>query len=405
MPVGQLAPAGTAVRPREIIGWLAGASDSVHAAERLRQAFCERYGVRHAFLISSGRAAMFLILRTLARLAGPTKFEVIVPAYTCYSVAATVVRAGLRVRVCDIDAETLSYDLGALAGSDFSNVLAIVTANLYGMPNDLAAIEALAKRNGVYLLDDAAQSLDARIDGRAAGTFGDVGLFSFDKGKNITSVQGGVIVTDSDLLGAELRRAVAELPAPPAVRTSTQALQQLAYTLLLRPWLYWMPANVPLLKLGETRYTTEYPVERYSPFLAPLIAAQFRRIDAISAERVRIAQSIQRALEHIPGLRSVRLLPTAQPVFPRLPMRAHDADTRRRVLCALQRRRLGATGSYPLSIADVPELRPHLAFGSSPAPAGRFVASTLLTLPTHHYVTPRHIAHMAAAAREALAQS
>ncbi len=402
MPVGQLAPAGTAVRPSEIVSWLAGAPDSVQAAERLRQALCERYGVPHAFLVSSGRAAMFLILRALSRLAGPQKREVIVPAYTCYSVAATVVRAGLRVRVCDIDPETLSYDLAALAVQDFSNVVAIITANLYGIPNDLPAIEAIAKRNNVYLLDDAAQSLNARIGGRAVGTFGDVGLFSFDKGKNITSVQGGVIVTRSDALGAELQRVVTELPAPPASRTLLQTAQQLAYTLLLRPWLYWMPANVPALKLGDTLYTTEYPVERYSAFLAPLVAAQFRRIDAISAERVCVAHAIQSALETVPGLRAVRLLSGAQPVFPRLPMLASDAGTRERVLRALQQNRLGATRSYPLSITDIPDLQPHLASGSSPAPAGQRVASTILTLPTHHYVTPRHIAHMAATAREAL---
>lgn len=403
MPVGQLAPAGTAVRPSEIVSWLAGAPDSVQAAERLRQALCDRYGVPYAFLVSSGRAAMFLVLRMLSRLAGPQKNEVIVPAYTCYSVAAAAVRAGLRVRVCDIDPETLSYDLPALAVQDFSKVVAIITANLYGIPNDLPAIEAIAKRNNVYLLDDAAQSLNARIGGRAVGTFGDVGLFSFDKGKNITSVQGGVVVTRSDALGSELQRVVAELPTPPVSRTLLQTAQQLAYTLLLRPWLYWMPANLPALKLGDTVYTTEYPVERYSAFLAPLVAAQLRRIDTISAERVRVAYAIQSAIEAVPELRAVRLLSATQPVFPRLPMLASDAGRRERVLRALQRNRLGATRSYPLSIADIPDLQPHLAPGLLPAPGGQRVASTILTLPTHHYVTPRHIEHMAAATCEALA--
>lgn len=402
MPVGQLAPAGTAVYPSEIVRWLA-ARDRQRSAEELRQALCERYGVPHALLVSSGRAAMFLVLRTLARLAGPSKCEVIVPAYTCYSVAATVVRAGLRVRVCDIDPDTLSYDLNALAANDFGNVLAVLSANLYGIPNDLPAIEGIAKRNGVYLLDDAAQSLDARIGGRAVGTFGDVGLFSFDKGKNITSVQGGVIVTRSDALATELQRAMAELPFPPAARTLLQSAQQLAYTVMLRPWLYWLPARAPFLRLGETVYTTEYPVERYSEFLAPLVAQQFRRIGDISAARVRIAHRIQQALETIPTLRRVHLLPGAEPVFPRLPLFAPDSAARTRLLVALARRRLGATGSYPLSIADIPQLGPQLASPPAPTPGGRQVAATIVTLPTHRFVTPGHIASMLTAAREALA--
>lgn len=404
MPVGQLAPAGTALRASEIAGWFTGALRSSDAAARLRDAFCERYDVRHAYLLSSGRAATYLLLRMLARMAGPARNEVIVPAYTCYSVAATVVRAGLRVRVCDIDPDTLSYDVGALAANDFRSVLAVITANLYGIPNDLPAIEKIAKDNGVYLIDDAAQSLDARIAGRAVGTFGDVGLYSFDKGKNITSIQGGVIVTNSEELAKELDNELAALPSPPALRTLMQTAQQLAYALLLRPSLYWMPASLPFLKLGETMYTTEYPVERYSSFLAPLVAAQFRRIDRITAQRAQTARQIQEALAAVPGVRPIRLLPTAQPVYPRVPLLAADPDTRSRLLHALQTEGLGATGSYPHSIAEIPELRPHLSTASSATPVGRRVASTILTLPTHYYVTSRHIAHMGAVAGKILSR-
>ncbi len=126
--------------------------------------------------------------------------EVVIPGYTCYSVASSVIMAGLKIRVCDIDPVTLSYDLEQLASVDFSRVLCVVTANLYGLPDDLKQIEQITTENDVYLVDDAAQSLGATVAGQPSGTFGIAGLFSLDKGKNITSIQGGMIVTNNDAL-------------------------------------------------------------------------------------------------------------------------------------------------------------------------------------------------------------
>jgi dTDP-4-amino-4,6-dideoxygalactose transaminase len=93
---------------------------------------------------------------------------VIVPAYTCYSVPAAIERAGLKPRLCDIDPATLAWTTG-LGHCDFSRTLAVISANLYGLPNALGEIEAFAAPN-VFLLDDAAQALGAKLDGRAAGS-------------------------------------------------------------------------------------------------------------------------------------------------------------------------------------------------------------------------------------------
>src|SRR5690606_13714195 len=107
---------------------------------------------------------------------------------------ASIVRAGLRPRLCDVDPATMGMSPEALERADFSRVLAIVSANLYGLPNALPAIERITRERGVFMLDDAAQALGARIAGRAVGSFGDAGLYSFDKGKIICTIQGGAIV-------------------------------------------------------------------------------------------------------------------------------------------------------------------------------------------------------------------
>lgn len=399
MVLGQLAPAGTAVSLADVLAWLGKLPRAGHVADEFRESVRARYGLRHCFLLSSGRAALFLLLQHLARRAEPGRCEVIVPAYTCYSVPAAAVRAGLRVRACDIDPHTLSYDRESLMQTDFTRVLAIVSGNLYGLPNDLPAIEALARRHGAFFIDDAAQSLDARIDGRAAGSFGDVGLYSLDKGKNITSIQGGMIVTNSDDIADALRETIERLPPAPAARSIAQATQLAIYAAFLRPWLYWLPASLPLLKLGETVYTTSYPVERYGAALAPLAARLFKHVDAISTERVANARAIQEELADLGVIEPIRPLPHAEPVYLRLPLLAADSALRSHLLLAFAKERLGATGSYPKAIVDVPELQPHLSPVDSDFSGARRVAATLLTLPTHHYVSPRHILRMGEVAK------
>jgi dTDP-4-amino-4,6-dideoxygalactose transaminase len=364
--------------------------------EEFRADFCRRYQLRHCFFVSSGRAAMFLLFRALRTLAGPDKTEVVVPSYTCYSVPAAAIRAGLRVRIVDIDPATLSYDLDQLTRTDFSNVLAIVSSNLYGIPNDLPAIAAIARQQSVYFIDDAAQSMGATMDGKSVGSFGDAGLYSLDKGKNITSIQGGILTTQSDFIAAEIRNELARLSAPPWQRTLAQAVQLLIYGILLRPWLYWIPARLPFLKLGTTRYEIDYPVERYSPNLGVMAALLFQRIDAVTQQRLDAARRYSKLLGSVPFLDLPKPLPGAQPVYLRFPVRIDTPARRDRLLFALQAAGLGATASYPGSTLDIPEVQTFLDRARSHGDEGRSLAARILTLPTHPYVRPHRIEQICA---------
>ena len=142
------------------------------------------------------------LLRSLARMKGDARNEVILPTYTCFSVPSSVAKAGLKIRLCDIDPRTLDYDLQKLSEIDFTNVLGIVTSNLYGIPNDLEQIGRIADAKDIYLIDDCAQCMGGQVGGKFSGTMGIAGLFSLDKGKNITSMDGGILITNSDELAS-----------------------------------------------------------------------------------------------------------------------------------------------------------------------------------------------------------
>lgn len=390
-------PAGTVLRWDEVLGWLGDAVGGRGEGERLREAIQARYGVRHLFLVASARAGMSILLEAL-RDAGGEKAEVAMPGYTCYSVAASAVRAGLKVRPLDVDPQTLDISRAALAAADLSGAVALIATSLYGIPADLPYLETTARAKGTQLVDDAAQCLHGSVAGRWVGTFGDAGLFSFDKGKCVTSIQGGVIVCHDDALAARLERACTALPPAGISVTATLAAKTIAYAVLLRPWLYWI-ANAAL-RLGETPFELDAPMTRYPSALAPLVRRQLARIEEITARRQERAEWLRDALGACEGIRFPSH-PAADAVHPRLAVLFNDSARRDRVRSALVAAGIGATASYPRALRDVPEIAPHLAPNTQDTPGARRVAACILTLPTHEYVTARDVRRIAEVVEQA----
>ena len=329
---------------------------------------------------------MTLILRSLMALSDRRKTEVVVPSYTCYSVPASIRKAGLNVRVCDVDSVSFGYDLRCLEKMDFSNVLCIVTSNLYGIPDDLPALERIAVRHDIRLIDDAAQCMGGRVDGRFAGTFGDAGLFSLDKGKNITTIEGGIIVTRFDEMADALRIEYERLPSSEFSRSAINFLKMILYAVFLRPGLYWIPNRLPFLGLGSTVYSEEFAVEKYHAILAGLGVRLLERLREINEVRIANAEFLMKGLEGTPRL----VLPApgeqASPVYLRFPVRFLDEDGRDRCIAELRRLGISASPSYPGAVNDIPEVRAGLREEETRLPGGRILTKRIVTLPTHPYV-------------------
>src|SRR2546422_11757285 len=197
----------------------------------------ERLGIRSAFFVSSGRAALAILLRTLQQ--GVDRREVVIPAYTCFSVPSAVARAGFVIRLCDVDPKTLDLDLNALVRLDLGKVLCIVPSGLYGLPGDLGALEQIASDSRTFLVDDAAQCLGATKEGRPCGTFGDVGFYSLGRGKGITTMGGGILVTRQGALARKIERHVERLPRASTLEVGVAVATSLVYAALLAPAPYW----------------------------------------------------------------------------------------------------------------------------------------------------------------------
>ncbi len=381
-----LAPAGAPIRIPDLARWAALAVPSGDVADGLREAIRARFGVRHAFLTSTGRAGLTMLFTALRRLSPEGRDEVVLPSYTCFSVAASAVKAGLRPRIVDIRPETLDYDPDALQEQDFSRVVAIVATNLYGLPNALPSICATARRHGVFVIDDAAQAMGASVGGRRCGTWGDAGLFSLDKGKNVSAIDGGIVITNNPDVAAAFDEELRSAASPGLAESAVGVAKALAYFALLRPWLYWIPNSIPQLELGATVFTTDFPLARPSRPLAALGLTMLAHLDEFTAARRANAAALLERLNRVPGIRTVAPLDGAAPVYLRLPILAKDPQDRRRVLDGLVNAGIGATASYPASLADIPELHAVIDRRAGALRGGRHVAAHIITLPTHTFV-------------------
>src|SRR2546430_8034705 len=227
MRIGRtLPPAATPIGVREIMSGVRGIFRGRKELDRFRAELKEHFGVKHCFLVSSGKAAFTLILLTLKELF-PDRDEVLIPAFTCYSVPSSVVRAGLRIRLCDLRPDSFDFDFDQLSAvlseapppraaarsrdaADRSGpsikILAVVPTHLFGYPADVARLQKLTRDPGVIVVEDAAQAMGATKDERKVGTLGDVSFFSLGRGKAFSVVEGGVILTNREGIAGGLER-------------------------------------------------------------------------------------------------------------------------------------------------------------------------------------------------------
>lgn len=192
-----------AVQEAATHAWYAGAGSYV---ERFERAFAERHGSRFAVALPSCTSAIHLALA--ARGIGPGD-EVVVPDLTWIASIAPAVHLGATPVFADVDPRTWCLDVDSLLAAASDRTRAVVAVDLYGNLPDFARLRQVCSERGWFLLEDAAEAIGttAKTDAdsqRAAGTFGDVGVFSFHGSKTLTTGEGGMLLTDD----AELHRRV-----------------------------------------------------------------------------------------------------------------------------------------------------------------------------------------------------
>ena len=379
MRIGRtLPPAAAPLRCSDLCHGVLGMLSPEQSIRTLEDSIRGYFGATHVFLVSSGKAALTMALMGLK--ASSARTEVVIPAYTCFSMPAAVISAGLKPILCDINPSTFDFDHEQLEATLSDNTLCVVAHHLFGIPSDIEGVRALCRQRGIVVIEDAAQAMGVESDGRKLGTLGDVGIFSLGRGKNITCGSGGIVLTQSDRIADSVRAQWPHLDAPLPAETLKDFAKLVFMAIFIRPRLYWIPAALPFLRLGQTIFPKTVSVKRLSGMQAGLLHDWQRRLHQSNQRRSETAASVSRQMS---------LTPPKGPSHPylRLPFFASTPQRREHIHSFAERRGLGLSLAYPTPINEIPEIS-HL-FDGKRFPSARRVSEHILTIPTHQWISEK----------------
>ena len=350
---------------------------------RVRSLVRVLYHGADALLVGSGTQALTLALRAAAEARGVTlgggPGVVALPAYGCYDIATAAVAANAKIALYDVNPSTLAPDLASVTATLAEGAGVIVVAPLYGIPVDWDAIEQCVRAFGALAVEDAAQGHGAAWRGRRLGSLGRLSVLSFGRGKGWTAGEGGALVVRDEA------RVPEDVPQQPGgVGELRVAIRALAQAILGRPEVYGLPAAVPWLHLGETRYHEPQEPRAMSRTAAAVLErtlphatreAELRRANALAT-----LQCLESSRGRTGGVGTFTPPPGSTPGYLRLPLTLAQgingfADPARA-------RRAGAAPGYPTTLADLPAVQRRLVRAGR-WPGAEELVRQLVTLPTH----------------------
>lgn len=374
-----LAPMATPITFKELFlsGLKIGDNNEVKEFEEI---FSENMGARYSFAVSTGKAGLYVILKTLAGLSNRRK--VIIPAYTCPVVAASIVKAELKVVLCDISPLSFDYDLEQLNRLIDEDTLAVIMVHLFGIPVESEKISKTAAKKGVYIIEDSAQFAKGTNNGYSS-LKGDIAFYSLGRGKNINTGGGGVIVTDNKEYADKARLILNNGHNQNRLSGFSSFLQLLAYKIFISPSLYFIPQNLPFLGLGKTIYSTDFKISHLSSFQARLGISMLEKLNELNKSLREKALFYRNELMNIEGISTID--DRDENIYLRFPIFIKDEIKREKIYREARRQGLGITKMYPEPLDRIGELKPHLSNVESYPNAER-ISKSILTLPNHYLV-------------------
>ncbi|WP_252699888.1 DegT/DnrJ/EryC1/StrS family aminotransferase [Natronosalvus vescus] len=174
--------------------------DGADWVDRFESEFADYHDAEHAIAVSNGTVAIELALRASGLQPGD---EVLVPAYTFIATASAVACMGGVPKFVDVDPNTFNIDPESVRENVTDRTVGIVGVHFGGYPMDMDELLPIVEEHGLFLIEDSAHAQGSEWRGQRVGTFGDFGTFSFQQSKSLPAGEGGIVVTDDDVLAEE----------------------------------------------------------------------------------------------------------------------------------------------------------------------------------------------------------
>ena len=366
------------------------------ARRRLEDAIAEYHGARAAFGTSSARAALWLALNVLHQLR-PERDRVILPGYTCPTVGRSVTEAGLLGLCADVELGTLNIDPAEVSALIDGRVLAVVAPHMFGVPCDVAALRTLCDEHGVGLIEDLAQCVGGRWQGRLVGTVGDIGFLSMGRSKNLRGCEGGLLWANRDDLVEPLRAVFEGLPEAPG--DVHRRWRQTTIAVLSEPRLWAIAKRLPGGRVGAEDQSFDPHPAKLGDWEAGVGLISLERLEEYNRRRREQAARLRGLLEDVPGLRCQRVPREAEPTHVRFAttVSAEVGIGRDELVARLQRENVDGRKFYTRPMDDYAWFV--RAEGSRPLPRSQMVVEANVILPMHHAMGEQDVADMVRATR------
>ena len=332
-------------------------------SETFEHAIATYVGVRHAVAVNSGTSALHLMVRALGLQPGA---EVLVPSFTFAASVNVLLYEGLKPVFVDIEPETYNLDPHDLEAKITSRTRAIMAVDVFGHPAEWDAILEIAARHHLRVLDDSCEALGAIYKGRRLGQFGDAAAFAFYPNKQMTTGEGGMIVTDSD----EIARLCYSL--------RNQGRGEMG------AW------------LEHARLGYNYRMDEMS---AALGASQMQRLDAFLAKRAAVAAFYTEQLETLSWIRPPVVKPYVEMSWFVYVITLKEGLDRDVVIAALEAQGIPARG-YFSPIHNQAYMRNYVNVSVGALPITESVARRTLALPFYNNLSAQDITRVVTALAE-----
>jgi perosamine synthetase len=384
-PLRHVPPVAVPVTAADLRSGLAALLRPANSVERFQSALADRTGRSSCTLVSSGRAALVVILQALKRLSDRSR--VVVPAYSCPTVVQAILASGLEPVFCDVLPHTLGLDPASLDPLVKSSPLAIIPTHLYGLVQDVTDLLTLGRKHGFFVIEDAAQAFGATVHGQMVGTLGDAGFYSLGRGKCLPVGHGGVIVANERCSLAIAEAAQAQDRKEPAFEPLRSWVLFVGYGLATRPAGWWFVAHTSLNPATEGMDLKALPPIRLSGLSAVQAAighSILGRLDRQQEIWRRNARHLTALLAEFDFVRVPKVAAGTEPVFLRFPFIADSVERASNLYDRLWKKGIGVSRSYLRTLPDL--YSEQLALDPSGFPGAIDLAGCLLTLPTHSYL-------------------
>ncbi len=381
--------AGTPYRFSDLIFAKLGLFQSKKVFEKFGEILKHYFDIKNIAFVNSGTTANFIIYEVLKEIRKrKEQVEVILPAYTAPSLLLPIEAIGFRPILVDTDPDTFNLDISKVSEKISPKTLAIMPIHMFGLPCEVDYLLKLTHGTDIFILEDGASALGSTLNDQHIGTRAPFGFYSLNRGKNVSTLAGGILTWKDDKLTPLFTKYIDKLMELSAHAQLIMYLKFVALSLVVRPLFYTLLSRI-VSKFKYTTLHTHFDSFQYTTMQAALGKKIWRRIDFLTQRRIDNGLELIAVFKDQPGFKIAKIPQGSAVAFNQFPVLVDSLEKRELLISKLSEAGIETTTLYDHPLHHIfPELNES---GADPYPNATYLAEHLLLIPPHAQINSKII--------------